>query len=573
MLIWILLFVVVIMLIGILSYSIYHFLQIDAKQKQGIGWKEDNSWFTIAEQETDDKRVFAEICKNIEEMLDRDTKLHIDTILFEPKEYDIWEQLETLIDVEERNLTNEEWLLYARLNWCSQQYKEGSLLPDYSCALSDISGVLNKLPELFYTSYFDEIEDIELYFENIKQVPFVLRKMVEKIQQQQEIGMEYMEEVMQDAIQLCQQQKQDEGVFFKTFEEKINACEFLTSEEKKRWITENAELVEKYVWEAYKETEIALAEIKTSKNYKGLCEYPKGKEYYNYLLKITTGSDKSAEEIYELLENTRQVIQENLEEVSCFPSSNKEASAGTVESIIEMLYKNTQKDFPGEKEINYQLKNIPENLQKNLYQAFYMKDKKKNTNYIYIYKDAVKQPYLSLYQTLAHEAFPGHMYDYNFDDMTPYPNIESQIKCLGYSEGWAVYAEFAAEDWLEEEMREEYHNQVEQKLFDEIVLCQIDIGIHTMGWGIDEIEEFSKEVYGYGTVESATQVMKTLVNNAGAYQSYVVGYLELKELEKYYCEERGISWKAFIEAYQKCGQAPFSIVRQYMERIFTAQAS
>ncbi len=180
---------------------------------------------------------------------------------------------------------------------------------------------------------------------------------------------------------------------------------------------------------------------------------------------------------------------------------------------------------------------------------------------------------MTLYQTLAHEALPGHMYSYNFPRQNDFSAIQEQLKCMGYSEGWAVYAEIDAAKWIEENTwREIYLQRVYQKLYDEIVLCQIDIGIHAMGWTVEDIENFSMKVYGRSSRQAAEVVMETLINNPGAYQPYVVGYFELEDLRRKYCTEMEVPEREFIETWHLCGQAPFYIVDEYMNRVFGAQA-
>lgn len=120
----------------------------------------------------------------------------------------------------------------------------------------------------------------------------------------------------------------------------------------------------------------------------------------------------------------------------------------------------------------------------------------------------------------------------------------------------------------EQGAREAYLQQFYQKLYDEIVLCQIDIGIQTMDWTLADIEAFSVDAYGAGNRDVSETVMETLVQNPGAYQVYVIGYYEIEELRAKYCIERGIPEREFIEAYLQCGQAPFRVVDAYMDRKF-----
>ncbi|MDL2301688.1 DUF885 domain-containing protein, partial [Lachnospiraceae bacterium OttesenSCG-928-D06] len=363
-------------------------------------------------------------------------------------------------------------------------------------------------------------------------------------------------------IELCRLLYQEDSIFCEDFEKKINNCTFLTDNEKIEIIKKQKKKTEQYIFQPLKKLEILLLSLETKENVQGLSSYTKGLEYYEYLLERATGADMSAESMYEYLENYRVDIQKRLEG-RVGTNTNINSDLVDVETVIEKLIDITVKEYPEITLPKYQLIDIPEFFEEKMYDAFYLRDYRKNKNYIYTDKTLYDQSYISMYQTIAHEAFPGHMYYYNFEYTEKDTSIDTLLKCMGYNEGWAVYAEFAVAEGLGED-KEEYLFMVEQKLLDEIFLCQLDIGIHGFGWNIEDVEKYMKEIYGITNHEGAENVMNILINNPAAYQSYVIGYFKMQELQEEFMQINEWSKKEFLEYYLKCGQAPFKIVEEFL---------
>lgn len=525
--------------------------------------------YLVEPERPDNPALLRKLCGELERMLEEDTAIHLNTMLMAPEEYEIWNRLPEILQIGEEGLTDEEWLLYQKLRWHLDCYERGRQLPDYSNGLSDLTGILNKLPELFYTCHFETAEDIDAYVEMRGRIPDMLNRLQESLEERRG-GMGFLSDILDSRIADCEEQASEDSIFLLDFERKIHACDFLTEEEKTALIEENRDYVENTVRESYESLRVALCGIPPTKGYQGLGEYEGGEEYYDYWLMITTGSGQEALEMYTYLEGKRVSLERMLPE----NPQNPEPGEGIgPEAVMAYLCGRTVETYPGVPRLEFSVETIPEESRSELCRAFYFKDSRTGRNYIYITQDAEWESGLTLYQTLAHEALPGHMYSYNYPGQSDFPRLQEQLKCLGYSEGWAVYAEIAAAEWIGEgTWRERYLQQVYQKLYDEIVLCQIDIGIHAMGWTAEDIEDFSAQVYGGSSRQAAETVMETLINNPGVYQPYVMGYFGLEDLRQKYCTQMGVPEREFIEAWQSCGQAPFSIVDGYMDRVFGAQA-
>ena len=54
---------------------------------------------------------------------------------------------------------------------------------------------------------------------------------------------------------------------------------------------------------------------------------------------------------------------------------------------------------------------------------------------------------ITLLTTLAHEGYPGHLYQHTFEQLDSYDPIRSLIYVGGYTEGWGLYSELYAYDF------------------------------------------------------------------------------------------------------------------------------
>ncbi len=132
--------------------------------------------------------------------------------------------------------------------------------------------------------------------------------------------------------------------------------------------------------------------------------------------------------------------------------------------------------------------------------------------------------------TLAHEGYPGHLYqNVYFYSQNPDP-VRTCFSFLGYTEGWAVYAANQAEFIYE-------YPQYDQQfaLLNSINLsgtyamyALMDIGVNYYGWDSADIMNY------VGTdEETAEALFLVFVEMPGVYLSYGVGNMLMENLRGY----------------------------------------
>ena len=212
--------------------------------------------------------------------------------------------------------------------------------------------------------------------------------------------------------------------------------------------------------------------------------------------------------------------------------------------MLQHLYKTAQEQFPaldtvtGESTQALQLKNVNGVLSGMSAPAFYMTPPidANDEHTIYINPDADMQS-LDLYTTLAHEGFPGHLYQTVYSQTAMNTNHEPLIRQLlyygGFTEGWAVYAELYSYDFAAASCEEGLHDTLElTRLNREIQLCLcsiLDIYIHYDAASLQDVEKLLKTL---GLNSSSAESIYTAICDAPAnYPKYYVGCLEILNLK------------------------------------------
>ena len=237
-------------------------------------------------------------------------------------------------------------------------------------------------------------------------------------------------------------------------------------------------------------------------------------------------------------------------------------------TILNKLKKEIAKTFPLPPDTTVSVKYVPKDLEEHLSPAFYLIPAigSYEENVIYVNQAHMGNP-LTLFTTLAHEGFPGHLYQTVYYAGTNPDPIRSMFGFGGYVEGWATYAEMCS--YYLAPLTKEQATILQKN--GSIILglyTLADIGIHYEGWSrMDAAGFFSN--YGIKDIEVVNRIYDLIIGSPGNYLKYYIGYLEFLELKKEYAAEEGshFSQKEFHEKVLDVGPAPFELVKKYMGKL------
>ena len=459
---------------------------------------------------------------------------------------------------------------------------EGADFTYYADPLSPSSGMVSGLPVLLADYTFRTKKDVEDYLGILEQTGIYFDALIRYEQEKSSAGLFMSDTSADNVIEQCDSIMDpvllNDGSHFlqQTFTERLDGLvsdRIITEEEKQQYIDKNNLLLTTVMAPAYERVGDAILVLKgTGTNPYGLCYYPEGKEYYTYLLAQTTGSSRSIPEIRRLLEKDYQKNFHALRDlVKNHPGLLKVSSedfsltsAGASDTLYELstailadLQKQMEPDFPklacisenkdGREEevesnpISCQLKMVSPSMEAYSSPAYYLTppidDLQHNT--IYLNEPNITDN-LTLYTTLAHEGYPGHLYQtvysQSYFNRQNAPTIRSLLHYGGFVEGWAVYVENLSYGYAAQLTKnEETAAYIEAcRLNRNLHLClysYMDIAIHYDGATPEQIGRFLENL-GLGQHTNAETIYEYLVEEPCNYLKYYLGYLEFLSLKQ-----------------------------------------
>ena len=443
----------------------------------------------------------------------------------------------------------------------------------YEEPLGLVSGVQTQFPVVLSEYQFYDRQDVETYLALLEMTGEYFDSLIKFEREKASAGLFMADYALDTVIEQCQAflDMGDGNYLYSTFVDRIKDVNELTEEEKSDYIQDNALAVSDCIFPAYEKLISDLEQLRGSgKNEKGLSYLPEGIDYYELVVRQSTGSERSVEEMEDL---TRRQITDDLEAMEkvlgITTEEAQEAAAAiaqtSAELILTRLQEGISRTFPEAPDTVLEVKYVPEEMEDHLSPAFYMIPAIDNTeqNVIYI-NQAHMSDDLTLFTTLAHEGYPGHLYQTVYYESADPDPIRSIMDFGGYVEGWATYAEMGS--YYLTPLSKEQATLLQKN--SSIILglyALADMGIHYDGWSrMDTVAFFSN--YGITDAETVERIYELIIGSPGNYLKYYIGYVEFLELKKAWAEEKGeaFSQKEFHEAVLEVGPAPFEIVEEYM---------
>lgn len=488
-------------------------------------------------------------------------------------------------------LTESEQITYSLLTNNINLSKAVSKYPFYEELLGSSSGVQANLPVTLGEYPLRNEEDVKTYLNLLKQVPAYFEDVISYEEQRNKKGL-----CTPDFLLLSSKEKMetmldgfhnDDNSFIDTFNERISKVEGLSGRKQQHYKKQNENYVKKYVISAYENLyqymEKRLESTSTdnlvpdSSTAYGLSSLPDGDKYYSLLVKSATGSSRP---VTELISMTEQALSQALGDVLNIAITDQKSYFYYCENSLETYYQSPEvilealslmirEDYPVLNNTpTYQVKNVSESLASSLSPAFYMipaiDDYQNNT--IYINALYTNEENGNLFTTLAHEGFPGHLYQTVYFNDTHPDSVRQSLNYPGYVEGWATYVEMDAFTFLDYPLEGDSLCRLYQAdTIINLALCsRIDMGVNYEGWTLADTCKFFED-NGFNSTYAA-DVYTYVVETPANYLSYFIGYLEILDLKETYKnqEMENYSEKDFHKILLDIGPADFETIRKEM---------
>ena len=437
-----------------------------------------------------------------------------------------------------------------------------------------------------FTDYrFDDKGDVERYIELLGQIPDYFAEYLDFEQEKSEKGYFMSDAVCDKVISQCKDFVADKENHFMvtTFNDNIDALDFLTDEEKAEYKEANKQAVVNSLLPAFENVAAVLSGLKgTGTNDGGICNYDGGKEYYEYLLKNFAGTAKSPEEVIDMLDTELQKLMVSLYQYYLGNQAAYEYFAANYDSIfaatdqmtasemVDKMMETASEHYPDAGTINYKAEALDKNLETIMDDvlAYYMAPAIDDPDNNLIRVNGLHTD--GMWTTLAHEGYPGHMLQNAYYMSTDPEPVRTLMNFLGYKEGWAMYACYDSLYYYEYE-EPEYGDTIAAlyQLNDEmsyLMMGRVDLGINYEGWTLQDTADYLTKNGMDGS--AAQELYTTMVGDPAVYQSYSTGYYEMKELRDYAEEKMGDDFdlKTFNTIILETGPCQFDILKEQVDK-------
>lgn len=450
----------------------------------------------------------------------------------------------------------------------------------YEEPLASLTGAQAQLPILLSEYQFYTKQDVDTYLALLAETPEYFASILDFEEEKAKHGLFMSKPQADTIIDECETfiNLQNNNFLYSSFEQRLQTLN-LPKKEKDAYVEKNVDSIKQYVYPAYEQLMQGLHELKNSgTNSGGLCHLPEGDKYYELLTAIETGSSRSIPELQELtkkhIAEDLTSIQKTLSSLSAetpSPSSDLFKSQGVVledsnpASILSSLRENLSGHFPTPPNVNVQIKYVSQEMQNFLSPAFYLIPALDNTeeNIIYINNGHISDD-LSLYTTLAHEGYPGHLYQTTyFASKKPSP-IRHLLDCGGYTEGWATYSEMLSYYFAPIKKTQATLMQKNSSILLGLYALA-DMGVHYDGWSLLDTTTFFRG-YGITDTKAIEEIYQLILSDPANYLKYYIGYVEFLELKKEAMTLWGkeFTQERFHKAVLDMGPAPFDLIRKYI---------
>jgi len=373
-----------------------------------------------------------------------------------------------------------------------QMEQEQEQLQDYKNFWDGSSGLQSNLITNFEEFPFRTVQDFDAYVIMLTKVGDYLDQAIAFTEKQAATGY-FMTDSALDSVEeqidaFTAKTKDNELII--AFSDQIDKFDGLTDAEKADYKQKVSDEVQQDMIPAFQKARASLEALRGSRKVSGgLSEFDKGKEYYSWLTRYDSSTQLS---INDLLELTGDAVRGAVSDYSDLYQKYGNTDTGTLsigDADANLKYlKSHMDEVPAGPDLSYTVSYLDASIANPNIVAYYVNPAIDDfgNNVIKVNGDNIDDS-ISLYETLAHEGFPGHCYQITWY-LASSPNpVRTFISNMGYTEGWAMYSETMA---ITRSGLDEYTQKMTDinNIIGYCIGAYSDLGVNGLGWDKKELE-------------------------------------------------------------------------------------
>lgn len=518
----------------------------------------------------------------VNQFFKNETQYGFEECIKEWPEYDLDEYLESLkiyedIEVQldqysRKSLSDRNKIVYDLLDYSvsdlNTEIDDKTYYYMSNSPLSYYQGEMSSIALVFMFFNLNDQLDVDSMIHLAETLPDFVNHMIDFEQERQDAGYGMTPREIELSISSFEDiLTKDYTFIIDDFENKLMETDFIKESDKLLVLEEFSQLIHKNYPLAFRKAIDGLKSLDIrQKNIQSLSELDHGSDYYMYLIESKTGFS-DGDEYLDFLEDCMnqilfeyQFLYQTSDPMSqqFIPSFDSSEPNEMLEEIKYLM----SSDFPALKDLKYEMSYLPEGLEELMPNtlAFY-----KNSSY----DDTEEKQMMMLngrfndfdFNTIAHEGYPGHMYQRIYNIEHSIPVIQDMLAPLIYSEGYATYVADYASKYSN---RYEYDKMVNlNNVFGSLLYLEYEYRVNVLNEDISN--DFS---YDYGVElnsEEYEELTEMFIMYPSVYVDYYVGYMEFMNIrDEYFKKYDEATDLNFHTDLLNLGPLPLSLLKQYM---------
>lgn len=482
---------------------------------------------------------------------------------------------DVLSDEDKLNYDFYEWYLQDRLDRLDFIYYD-------FVATYNFSGVQSETERLFTEILpLDTREDADNYLQLLNGVVRKFRQVIDHLYLQSGAGIIEPRITMDAAISrlhdIADAPTTAAGVsYFDRFVRDIELIAELDATERAQLRTAARDTVRSSVVPAYRELRAALQNLRANApDAIGVGQYPRGNDYYNFMLRHHTTTNLTAAEIHQLGLDHLQRIHDEMRQIFDqlgYPQNETlqqlyarvSADGGvipaidvkpTYEAIIQAAEQSLDAAFDIFPSANVVVADDP-------FGGFYIAPSFDGTRPGAFYAGTLNdQPWFQMPSLAYHESIPGHHTQIAIAMEQPGLAFRKLVRSTGFVEGWALYAERLAFElgWYANDP----YGDLGRLQYEALRAARLvmDTGIHSMGWSFEQAVQFNMDNLGASRAASEGAAGRYSVV-PGQATAYMIGMLQILDVRQRAMDQLGAQFdlREFHRVVLTSGGVPLALL-------------
>jgi uncharacterized protein (DUF885 family) len=479
-----------------------------------------------------------------------------------------------------------------------EQDEEGAGFKDWEMPVNQMGGIHTTYPQLVAQLSFTTVKDYDDWIARLHQIPTAL----DQVATNMSIGLEdkrvpprfLLEKALVTVKQLAGQKPEDSPLALplKKFPADLPAAE------QTRIRTEMLDVIAKEVLPAYTRFArfLEVSYIPAGREQPGISALPDGAKYYQFLLRESTTTDLTAEQIHQIgLDEVKKdeadmlAIAQKLgfQDLKTFRASLKTnpklhpASAqdllDTFRGYLVPMQARLPELFGTLPKARFEVVPVPEYLEKTSAPAYYESGAPDGSRPGRLFVDTYNATTRNLYQVedvAYHEGLPGHHLQISIaQELQGIPTFRKYQNYTAYAEGWGLYSERLGKDvGLYKDPYSDY-GRLEGDIWRAIRLV-VDTGVHNEHWTRQQMVDFFHDHSNIDDTSINAEVDRYIAwpSQATAYKIGQLKILELRARAKAVFGDK-FDLRAFHDQVLDAGALPLDVLSDRIDAWIAAQKS